>query len=746
MSASTSLNIDQLKAGSRQLDRDSIPDALKRERMNQSDITNRYSSINNNDSFSQEDYNAIIDNSNLVGDFTTTGSDNTVSQYNNILRKIQLLTTRLNSVTTNNKKFMINTKLRLKLILDRIHTTRLNLGSIINNNNTEELRRLQLQNADLTSQLSDLQNSCSVTQNQLQDARQQIDRNNQTIRAIEVEKNRLTAQLKTLQQKYAGLERLYQTLLASRGNNAAEIDRLIQQTLDLEDQMTDMQNKIVNLEADINDKRRENQILANTIADLELDLTNQITTHHDQLLKINQELDSGFSNAITNLNNNNDEIKNIMTVIKEIEDELDVFDHDITTATTGGGGGAGAPSAGASGDGGAGASGTGAGGGAPVATNSSSSSGTSPIIPSSVPSVPSGVSTTGPDGVPTTPPLGVTTTVPSGVITNNSSGGGGPVSNATTSFDIYSVPRPVNDNEVNEMQVEFDLGPSSNRSVQNDNTSSNISNVSNRSNVSSVGGVPVGSLNGPIHSGVVIGNNQLQSPSGSPPGSLTALVSKDKFNTGASPVNPYSGNQSSTSVKSSTNNQSSTSGQVTQEMKANDTGALLPPFTSKTTSTKNLSGSTKFKSVIDKYIHNNQSELNKPENENLKDNLNYLSAHSEEIYNLATQIEPSAIDSISSDFLKTLVGLVKKLIEQIKVLSISTRLNTKDVTFMKEISLDEFKPLIPTLENVLQAQKDRETRNSELIRNIGTKMPSNKGGKMKTRMKRKRRKTQKKKK
>ena len=45
---------------------------------------------------------------------------------------------------------------------------------------------------------------------------------------------------------------------------------------------------------------------------------------------------------------------------------------------------------------------------------------------------------------------------------------------------------------------------------------------------------------------------------------------------------------------------------------------------------------------------------------------------------------------------------------------------------MKEISLDEFKPLIPTLENVLQAQKDRETRNSELIRNIGTKMPSNK--------------------
>ena len=103
MSASRQPNINQLQAGSRQLGQDSIPDALKRERMNQSDITNRYSSINNNDSFSQEDYNALIDNSNLVGDFTTTDSDDTVSQYNNILEKIRLLTTRLNSVTTNNK-------------------------------------------------------------------------------------------------------------------------------------------------------------------------------------------------------------------------------------------------------------------------------------------------------------------------------------------------------------------------------------------------------------------------------------------------------------------------------------------------------------------------------------------------------------------------------------------------------------------------------------------------------------------
>ena len=65
---------------------------------------------------------------------------------------------------------------------------------------------------------------------------------------IEVEKIRLTAQLTTLKRKYDGLRRRYQTLGASRGNKAEEIERLTQDNFDLEDQMYEMQNKIVNLE------------------------------------------------------------------------------------------------------------------------------------------------------------------------------------------------------------------------------------------------------------------------------------------------------------------------------------------------------------------------------------------------------------------------------------------------------------------------------------------------------------------
>ena len=720
MSASRQPNINQLQAGSGQLDQDSIPDALKKEIINQSNIDSRYNSINSNDdsSFSQQNYDDIINNYNLVGNFNTTNSDNTVLQYNNILDKIKLLTIRLNSVTTNNKKFMTNTKLRLKLILDRIYTTRLNLASIINNNNTEELRILRQRNADLTSKLTNLQSSCSATKDQLQNARQEIDRNNQRISELEKEKNRLTDELRSSQQKYATLNRQYQTLLKSRGDNAAEIDRLTQENLDLEEQMYEMQEQIYNLNMDIERKRQENQVLANRIAELELDLNSQITTHHNQLLEINKALDSGFNDAIRNLDNNNNEIENIMKVIKEIEDELDVFDRDITTASAGGaGGGAGA-------------------------------SATSPIIPSSVPSVPSRVPTTGPDGVPMTLPLGVKTTVPSGVpsgassgvpsgvvsakgpdgvpktvpsgvTTNNSAGGGGRVSNDTTSVHTYNVPRQVKDDELDEMQRELD--PSSNRS--------------DASNVSSVG-QPLGVLGGPAQSNLVSGN-QLESPSVSPPGSLTGIVNNDPLDSTASPVNPYSSDQLST------NNQ------VAQQMTATDTGPLLPPFTSKTTSTKKLSGSNKFRSVIDKYIADHQVELfTNLDNVNLKDNLNYVSANSEQIYNLATGIEPSTVDSISSDDLKTLVRLVKILIQESMVLrNPPFRLDKKHVTFMNEISPDEFKLLlIPNLENVLKDQKDRKTRNSELIRSIGTNMRSNKGGKMKTRMKRKRRKTQKKKK
>ena len=738
MSASRQPNINQLQAGSGQLDQDSIPNALKKEIINQSDIASRYNSINsdNDSSFLQQNYDDIINNYNLVGNFNTT-DENTVSQYNNILRKIQLLTTRLNSVTTNNKKFMTNTKLRLKLILDRIYTTRLNLASIINNNNTEELRILRQRNADLTSKLTTLQSSCSATKDQLQNARQEIDRNNQRISELEKEKSRLTDKLRSTEQRYAGLRIKFQNFLASRGDDTAEIQRLTQQNLDLEEQMYEMQEQIDNLNMDLERKRQENQVLANRIAELELDLNSQITTHHNQLLEINKALDNGFSNAIANLDNNNNEIENIMKVIKEIEDELDVFDRDITTASAGGAGG------GASGAGGGGA---GAGGGG--ATNSSSSSGTSPIIPSSVPSVPSGVPTTFPSGVPTTVPSGVPTTVPSGVpttvpsgvpsgassgvpsgvvsakgpdgvpmrmpsgvITNNSSGGGGPVSNAT-SVDPYRVP-DVGSDELSELGNEFDP-------------------ASITSDVSSVG-QQLGSLTGPIQSGVV----ELETPPLSPRASLSDLVNPNLVN----PNDPYDSLSSPklpSSVRSSTSDQSSTNNQVEKEMTATDTSPLLPPFTSKTTSTKNLSGSKKFRGKIEQFISRNRSFLRN--NPILKKNLEFLRDNSYQIVTSATNIDTKGITG--------LVQLVKILVETALSLPINDALRRIDLNFI--INDDITNILIPELMDTLKSQADNDERWNEIFANLSSNTNpttgSNKGGKMKTRMKRKRRKTQKKKK
>ena len=717
-------------SGSRKLDRTNITNELKPiidQDTRKNTIRDTYDNIDTINPLNQgndgyvdpEDYkNLIQDNRDILTSFEVANQnlnridDNDTNVKNQayvnaISQKITSLAQRLAVIQRSNTNFMKNIRVRVNVILNRIYHVHVNIDSI--NNNRALIADLRNQITILIGQRDNLINQITQAEQardnafteagnlraELNQSKTIINNNNIKIRELQDIIDRAVNEINALKGRIAELE-------TQANVNKDEIDQLKLQIIQLNDVITQNNSRIDSL-------TQQNEELNNKVEEMTsnlLDLTFEIETEREAnrqtteaLVNLNNQIDQGVQTAFDTVNNNNDEIDHILTLIKEIEDELTDIEQNSMNGAGGDGSGDPAPDASSAG---------GDGSGDPAPDGSGAASGGDG----------SGAASGG-DG------------------SGTASGGDGSGADASGAVNPFDVPQVPTDSDIQEMEQELE---------REESLPSNVNPIDIPQEVNDLfDNAPERNLTEPSNSEIPQLNQEDPLDSRAEPFELNE---EDPLNSLTGPINPT--DLSSVTPDAVASDASGGGGVVRDSENSTITDIDL---------TKNFSGKKRnrsqahnvFRNRLIKILEKKKVFLSMSNNQHVRSVLQYLKNNSEYIFML--------IDNIKNETIEQFTG--HEPILKLKIFTNNLLLDETMATFstIRDLNGIDTNTLIPTLERILEYQIKRVNDIASVIpQNIDitpTGIPHSlskrgstlfRGGKMKTRMRKKRRRTQKKKK